>query len=206
MDIKFAKFVPLALGGLFVFRELLTVVFSLRFDVIRYVFPDGFYVSFWSFVVLIAFALKIVFVLGLLYQFKMYTERNLSKTKMIAGALVGLFLLRSVLSRVNGYWYFDPSFVRLLAVPIFILLIANLVIALTAKDPNAPQQPRQPAHYQPPVQMAQPVQYLQQPVQNFGGPQGQSIPDQLAALQALVDAGTLTQAEFKAAKQRIIGG
>jgi hypothetical protein len=42
-------------------------------------------------------------------------------------------------------------------------------------------------------------------MQNFGGHPGQSIPDQLAALQALVDAGTLSQAEFIAAKQRIIG-
>ena len=206
MDIKLAKFAPLALGGLFVFRELLTLVFSLRFDVIRYVFPGGFYISFWAFLSLIAFALKIVFVLGLLYQYKMYTERNISKVKMLAGALIGLFLIRYIVSSLVGYWYYDDTFVRLLTIPSFILLIANSVIGLTAKDPSAPQQPRPQAPYQPPVQMAQPVQYRQQPVQNFGAQPGQSIPDQLAALQALVDAGTLTQAEFKAAKQRIIGG
>jgi len=206
MDIKLAKFAPLTVGGLFLFRELLSLVFSLRFNVIRYVFPGGFYVSIWTFLALIAFALKVVFVLGLLYQFKMYTERNTSKIKMLAGALVGIYLLRVITSSLAGNWYYEEQIVRLLAIPVFLLLIANLVIGLTAKDPSAPQQPRQQVPYQPPVQMAQPVQYLQQPAQNFGAQAGQSIPDQLAALQALVDAGTLSQAEFKAAKQRIIGG
>jgi hypothetical protein len=206
MDIKLAKFAPLAVGGLFLFRELLSLVFSLRFDVIRYVFPGGFYISIWTFFSLIAFALKIVFVLGLLYQFKMYTEGNISKIKMLSGALVGIYLLRIIASSIVGDWYYEEQIVGLLSIPVFLLVVANLVIGLTAKDPNSPQQPRQQAQYRPPVQMTQPVQYQQQPAQNFGGQQVQSIPDQLAALQALVDAGTLTQAEFKAAKQRIIGG
>ena len=136
----------------------------------------------------------------------MYTERNIPKIKILAGAIVGIYLLRVVASRIVGDWYWVDQIVALLSIPIFLLVIANLVIGLTAKDPNSPQQPRQQAQYRPPVQMTQPVQYQQQPVQNFGGQSGQSIPDQLAALQALVDAGTLTQAEFKAAKQRIIGG
>ena len=199
MDIKLAKFAPLAVGGLFLFRELLSLVFSLRFDVVRYLFPAGFYISIWTFLSLIAFALKIVFVLGLLYQFKMYTERNIPKIKILAGAIVGIYLLRVVASRIVGDWYWVDQIVALLSIPIFLLLIANLVIGLTAKDPNSPQQPRQQGQYRPPVQMTQPLQ-------NFGAQQGQSIPDQLAALQALVDAGTLTQAEFKAAKKRIIGG
>ena len=43
-------------------------------------------------------------------------------------------------------------------------------------------------------------------LQNFGAQSGQSIPDHLAALQALVDAGTFSQADFKSVKQRVIGG
>lgn len=43
-------------------------------------------------------------------------------------------------------------------------------------------------------------------LQNFGAQSGQSIPDHLAALQALVDAGTFSQAESKSVKQRVIGG
>jgi hypothetical protein len=43
-------------------------------------------------------------------------------------------------------------------------------------------------------------------LQNFRAQSGQSTPEHLAAPQALVDAGTLRQAEFNSAKQRIIGG
>ncbi|CAB4338994.1 unannotated protein [freshwater metagenome] len=206
MDIKLAKFAPVAVGGLFLFRELLSLVFSLRFDIVRYLFPADFYIGIWAFLSIIAFALKVLFVLGLLFQFKMYIEGNISKIQMVAGALVGIYLLRVIASFMVGNWYYEEPIVSYLAIPVFLLVIANLVIGLTAKDPNSPQQPRQQAQYRPPVQMTQPAQYLQQPVQNFSGQSGQSIPDQLAALQALVDAGTLTQAEFKAAKQRIIGG
>jgi hypothetical protein len=206
MDIKLAKFAPLALGGLFAFRELLTLVITYRFDVLYYLFSgDGLYFGPDQIILFFVFLLKIAFVLGLLYEFKLYTISKISQVKLVAGALVGLYFLRALVSTLMvGRW--DAGFIRLLGVLVFLLVIANLVIALTAKDPSAPQKPRQQAPYQPPVQMAQPVQYRQQPVQNFGAQPGQSIPDQLAALQALVEAGTLTQAEFKAAKQRIIGG
>ena len=42
-------------------------------------------------------------------------------------------------------------------------------------------------------------------LQNFGAQSGQSIPDHLAARQALVDAGTFSQAESKSVKQRVNG-
>ena len=191
MDIKLAKFAPLAVGGLFVLHEFLILVFGLRFNVFRYVFPEGLYISIWPFISLIAFALKVIFVLGLLFHYKMYTERNISKSKVLAGILIVIFYLQIIPSALLGNRYYIPFFIRLLELPLLILLIANLIIALTARDRSAPQKPHRQPRYRMPIQMAQ---------------QGQSIPDQLAALQALVDAGTLTQAEFKAAKQRIIGG
>ncbi len=205
MDIKIAKFIPLALGGVFAVKELLTLVFTYQFNLEYYLFVDGFYVDPILIIYLVMLLLKLAFALGALYQFKLYSDSKVSQVKVVAGILVGVYFLRSAMSalfegRPQG------AIVTLLSGITFILLIANLVVALTVKSSGTPQQPRKQAQYQPPVQMAQPVQYLQQPAQNFGAHQGQSIPDQLAALQALVDAGTLSEAEFKATKQRIIGG
>jgi F0F1-type ATP synthase assembly protein I len=86
--------------------------------------------------------LKLAFALGALFQFKLYSDSKVSQAKIVAGILVGVYFLRSAMSalfegRPQGL------IVTLLTTLTFILLIANLVVALTAKNPSAPPQARQ---------------------------------------------------------------
>jgi hypothetical protein len=142
MDLKIAKFVPLAIGGLFLIRELLILVLTYSFNVMRYVFPRGIYFDQHLIFSFIIFLLKILFVVGLLYAFKMYSDGSISKVKAAAGVVLGLHVFRSIVTRISQPWEDEP-FLGLLVFPIFLLLVANLVIALTAKNPSAPPQPRQ---------------------------------------------------------------
>lgn len=138
MDTKVARFVPLAIGGLFLFRELLILVMTYSFNVLRYVFPRGIYFDQHLILSLIIFLLKIVFLVGLLYAFKMYSDGKLSQVKAAAGVVLGLHIIRSLVTTISQPWE-DKPFIGLLVLPIFLLLVANLVIALTAKNSSAPQ-------------------------------------------------------------------
>jgi hypothetical protein len=198
MDIRILKFAPLAVAGLFTFKELLSLVVTFRFDLIYYLFPDGLYFDPIQVIYLFILLLKVAFILGLLYQFKLFTESKITHVKIAAGAVAGIYVFRG-LTTTLVWGRSDRGFVTFVGILVFLAVIANLVLALITNDPNTPQRPSQQ------FQFRSPVQFQQQPMQNFGGQPGQSIPDQLAALQALVDAGTLSQAEFIAAKQRIIG-
>ena len=142
MDLKIAKFIPLALGGVFVVKELLTLVITYRFNLEYYLFVDGFYVDPVLIIYLVMLLLKLAFALGALFQFKLYSDSKVSQAKIVAGILVGVYFLRSAMSalfegRPHG------GIVTLLTTLTFILLIANLVVALTAKNPSAPPQARQ---------------------------------------------------------------
>ena len=141
MDIKIAKFIPLALGGVFAVKELLTLVITYQFNLEYYLFIDGFYVDPVLVIYLVMLLLKLAFFLGALFQFKLYSDSKVSQVKVVAGILVGVYFLRSALTalfegRPQG------GIVALLSALTFILLIANLVVALTAKNPSAPPQPR----------------------------------------------------------------
>jgi hypothetical protein len=142
MNTKIARFVPLAIGALFLIRELLILVSTYSFNVLRYVFPRGIYFDQHLILSFIIFLLKILFLVGFLYAFKMYSDGNLSKVKVAAGVLLGLHVFRSIVTTISQPWE-DSAFIGLLVLPIFLLLIANLVLALTAKNPSAPPQPNQ---------------------------------------------------------------
>jgi hypothetical protein len=198
MDVKIAKFVPLVISGLVGLAEFFDFVFYHSFNLRWYLVPNSYYISLWTFLDLVHFALKLVLILGSAFVYYQYSKGDLKLAKTISLALPGIWMVRIIFSLMSGIGggiiYFLLNILAIFAT------IANLVVALTVKGEGEARPQRQPVYYnQPPVQQYQPPMPLT--------PQGgQSIPDQLAALQSLVDNGTLTQAEFKAAKQRIIGG
>ena len=198
MDIKIAKFAPIPVAAFVAMAEFYSLVFWNSFNIRWYLFPHGLYFGVPTLLSLLAIALKIALIIGSVFTFLQYSKGDIKLAKTISFALPGIFILRIVISYIL-FGERAGSIYALFTLFAFFASIVNLIFAALLKPQGYVKAPRQPVYYNQPT-----VPYQQAP-QQLTAPVGQTIPDQLAALQVLVDNGTLTQAEFKAAKQRIIG-
>lgn len=198
MDAKIAKFFLIPVAALVIIAEMYELLIWNGFNLQWYVFPYGFYFGLSALFALLALTLKVALVLGAVFAYLQYSKGNEKLAKTISLALPGIFIFRILIIYIWGGTHLGNMY-GLLSLFAFIAAIVNFIIAVMVKPEGYVKTPRQPTYYnQPPVQQYQPPM----PPAPQGG---QSIPDQLAALQALADNGTLTQTEFHAAKQRIIG-
>ena len=198
MDIKVVKFALIPLAAFVALAEIYELVILCNFNLRWYVFPYGYYYGISALFAMLALALKIALILGSAFAFLQYSKGDVKLAKYTSFALPGIFFLRIVVIFIWGGPHLG-SIYGLLTLLAFIASIVNLVFAALLKPQGYVKAVRQPVYYNQP-----PVLYQHAP-QQFSAQASQTIPDQLAALQVLVDNGTLTQAEFKAAKQRIIG-
>ena len=207
MDIKIAKFFPIGLAGFAALKELITIATIFGFDPLLYVFPDGYHIDIYFIAYLITFFLKVLFILAAVYIAKLYQDDEVKKARILSGALLAVYAIRNFITLAFGTDIWITQLLTFMGYLVVLFTLSNFVISFFVNPSNgikSQRQPRQQAFYVPPQQQI-PQAHFQAP-QQFSAPAGQTIPDQLAALQVLVDNGTLTQAEFKAAKQRIIGG
>jgi hypothetical protein len=195
---KVARFFPLAIPAIIILRELYRIIFWYGFDIVYYLNRDRYMHGILGLIIFVmTSAIKVVIGLGALYLAKSYSEAKVRNTKLIAGGLLGIYIFGGLVGRIAPS-YDSNAFSAILGLLLFIVIVANLVISLIITDPSAPAKtPRAPKPMPAPVA-------FNPPAQNYASPAGQSVPDQLSALEKLHASGALTDAEFKAAKKKIL--
>jgi hypothetical protein len=251
MTSKISRFIPLLISGALLISLILTIKRTApyfewyydygagnHFDSYGYYYPASSLAK-----IYLHISLLLLFAGGILL-FAIY--RRLSKQAYLAGsiAMMGVFLLRPVISLITFDYGYLPSGVSVIAstlkgyllgiannenpwgesriqryltgIVLLSLLVVNLILAFRHKqDPvyaQRKQQQRDFFHQQ--AQAAQSAFIAQQHAQAARpmpmNAQQQSAPSsmtqELERLQQMYQSGVLTEAEFIAAKQRIIGG
>lgn len=202
MNPKVAKFFPLTIAGLAVLRELINIIFFWHFNLINYITYDlvetryGFGNFLYTFFI---FLLRANLIIGALLIVKMYLVNKIVVARLMSGVLIPVYFLPGLLRPYFGSYFFHHSLVSyILGGLISILLIVNFVISLVAKDANAlARTPKFNQHNVPPIP------FLPQSSANTQS-SSQSVADQLAAVKKMHKSGDLTDAEFKAAKKKIL--
>ena len=195
---KVARFVPLAIPALLILRELFLLIFWFEFDIIYYFNRDRLMNGLFGFLLFIVTSgIKVILGVAALYLAKLYSEEKLQYTKLIASGMFGLFFLTGLLSRLLVG--LSGGLISLvLGILLFIAMVTNLVISFIVKDSSATP------IFDSGENKVRPLVAFTAPVQNYSLPGMQSVPDQLAALEKLHASGALTDAEFKAAKKKIL--
>ena len=196
---KVARYIPLGVAGLMVLRELIAIIFLYRFQM-NYYFQDSFWGwnFFYTVAIIFGTALKFATFLGLLFIYKVLPDGKVVASKLISGLALLALLIRGVITYIFGFGFHYSTISNIAALLVVIGLVVNFVIMLLAKDPNSSSYGLGKTR-----QVSAPVAF-NPPAQTYASPAGQSVPDQLSALEKLHASGALTDAEFKAAKKKIL--
>ena len=184
-------------------REVLTIIIESGALVSYYFLPI--YSRTYSFFIVfdfLIFALKISMVVSLIFLLKLKRNQITNKHTMLAGLLLGSFILKTI---INYVFVFEAFYIwSFLSVASFIAIVCYFILVLVAKPSKQPQRVTDTSVFQ--THYPQPPVY-QQP-QHFQPPQPQaqqSMIAELAELERMHQAGVLTSAEFTAAKKRVLG-
>lgn len=209
MDIKYLKFTPLGVAVFAGLNELMRFVDVMDYtgNPIYWIEPTGFdYFGFETLVSLATWVMRLLIVAAPVLMLLAYDKIPAKFVKIGSAVLLGLFVFRLLVDLTIGWGLGRDSYFLLFLT--FIAGTANLVLNFIVQDPNNPRPIRQPQYGAPVYQQQQPVGYQQAPVgyQQQVPQAGNSMAAQIASLQQLHASGALSDAEFEAAKKRIIEG
>lgn len=198
MDAKVVRFFPLALSILYILREVLTIIFGYHFDVVWYFTQswdeEGIVAGISG---VIAGILKILIILGGFYSFKLLNDGKIKLAKVFILFMFGGLFLFGFLS-VPLYNYMPNEITLIFGLLIFLVFVVTLILILLVKDPNKVPKPQGAS---PKLVIPRPSLYQQvAPAPTVT----QNVSEQLIAVEKLYKSGSLTDAEFKAAKKKIL--